>query len=749
MIRWKECRGHAEVFIVLVLALAASGGSLQRASILVDVQTAEPGDVQTLAEMGLDVWEVREGAIVALVTPEELAEMARRGLATEVVEPNVYEFLDSPHTREITLAADPNEPEGRYHSYEEIVQGLYELLPSGVAHVESIGSTIEGRDIVAIKISDHPEIDEDDEPELLFVGCHHAREWIAAEVPFFLARHLAGNYEADEKVARWVNACEIWIVPVVNPDGLEYSRTADRLWRKNRRDNGDGTFGVDLSRNYGRFWGLEGSVPDTSSPNYRGTQPFSEPEAQAIRNLVLRSEFRTFVTYHSYAQLVVYPWGYTTLESPDDCLLSGMAQNVAGLLGAVNGREYVPRQLGLWYLVSGDEIDWTYGQCGITSLSIELPPATSEQGGFLLPADQIVPTCQENLPAAFYLIAWSLGYGTVENVTTGRQFDHIQSAICDANDGDEIVVHEGVYPEHIDFRGKSLILRSVDPNDPNVVAATVIAGHRPAPLATFSSGEDETSVLSGLTLTGGTAGVYCEAASPTIIRCTIGGAGPVAVEIWYGYEPCRPPVIDCNMLGTTEQHDPKIAHWKLDEPEGTTARDSAGTHDALLLGDPLWRPNDGRIDGALELDGIDDGAEADFVLNPEKTPFSVFAWVRGGAPGQVILSQSLGDNWLTADRFWGHLTTEIQTRHTAFGFSSEAPITDGDWHHVGLVWDDEGTRSLYVDGLETARETGVYPWASWYTDGGVRIGAPRQPFSPNFFAGWIDDVRIYNRAVTP
>ena len=528
-----------------------------------------------------------------------------------------------------------------------------------MAHVESIGSTIEGRDIVAIKISDHPEIDEDDEPELLFVGCHHAREWIAAEVPFFLARHLAGNYEADEKVARWVNACEIWIVPVVNPDGLEYSRTADRLWRKNRRDNGDGTFGVDLSRNYGRFWGLEGSVPDTSSPNYLGTQPFSEPEAQAIRNLVLRSEFRTFLTYHSYAQVVIYPWGYTTLESPDDCLLNGMAQNVAGLLGAVNGREYVPRQLGLWYLVSGDEIDWTYGQCGITSLSIELPPRTSEQGGFVLPAEQIVPTCQENLPAAFYLMAWSLGYGTVENVTTGRQFDHIQSAICEAADGDEIVVHEGVYPEHIDFRGKSLTLRSADPNDPNVVAATIIAGHRPAPLATFSSREEETSVLSGLTLTGGTAGVYCEAASPTIAKCTIGGAGPVAVEIWYGYEPARPHVIDCNVLGTTEQHHPKIAHWKLDESAGIVAYDSVAAHDALLLGDPLWRPQGGRLGGALELDGVDDGAEAGFVLNPENTPFSMFAWIRGGGPGQVILSQSRGDNWLTADRFWGHLTTEI------------------------------------------------------------------------------------------
>ncbi len=748
MIRWTECRRHAEVFIALVLALATAVGGSRRASILVNVQRAEPGDVRTLAEMGLDIWEVREGEVVVLVTQDQVIEIDRRGLAREIVEPNVYELLEPARAREITLAADPNEPEGRYHSYEEIVQGLYELLPSGVAHVESIGNTIEGRDIVAVKISDHPEIDEA-EPELLFVGCHHAREWIAAEVPFFLARHLAGNYGANDEITRWVDGCEIWIVPVVNPDGFEYSRTTDRLWRKNRRDNGDGTFGVDLSRNYGHLWEQEGSDPDTSSPNYRGTHPFSEPETQAIRDLVLRSEFRTFLTYHSYAQLVVYPWGYTTLESPDDCLLSGMAQDMAGLLAVVNDREYVPRQLGRWYLVSGDEIDWTYGQCGITSLTIELPPATSEQGGFLLPAERIVPTCRENLPAAFYLMAWSLGYGTVENVTTGRHFDHIQSAICDAADGDEIVVHEGVYPEHVDFRGKSLTLRSADPNDPNVVAATIIMGHRAAPLATFSSGEDETSVLSGLTLTGGTAGVYCEAACPTIVHCTIGGAGPVAIEVWYGYEPQRPHIIDCTLLGTMEEHDPKIAHWKLDESAGVTACDSIAAHDALLLGDPLWRPNGGRIGGALELDGIDDGAEAGFVLNPENTPFSVFAWVRGGGPGQVILSQSRGDNWLTANRFWGRLTTEIQTQRTGFGLVSETSITDGDWHHVGLMWDDQGTRSLYVDAIEVARETDVYPRASYYSDGGVRIGAPRKPSSSTFFSGRIDDVRIYNRAVRP
>jgi len=289
----------------------------------------------------------------------------------------------------------------------------------------------------------------------------------------------------------------------------------------------------------------------------------------------------------------------------------------------------------------------------------------------------------------------------------------------------------------------------VDPNDPNVVAATIIAGQRAAPLVTFSSDESEMSVLNGFTIAGGAVGVYCEAASPTIVNCTIGEAGPVAMEVWYGYEPRRPHVIDCNVLGQIRENDPRIAHWKLDETEGMTACDSVSANDANLLGDPVWRPDGGQIDGALELDGMDDGAEAGFVLDPETPPFSVFAWIRGGAPGQVILSQAYGDNWLATDRFQGNLTTEIYTRGAGFRLISETAVTDGDWHHVGLVWDDKGTRSLYIDTVEVARETGVYPRASWWTDGGVRIGAPRQPFSPTFFSGLIDDVRIYNRAVKP
>jgi len=748
MIRRDKRGGPIEAFVFILAALTAVAGGTERPSILLNVKTADPCEVRALPAMDLDLWEIHDHRAVVLVTSDQLTQLEREGFACEILHPNVYELLEPHRTRAIAIAAEPEQKQGRYHSYEEIVQGLYELLASGVARVEPIGRTVEGRDIVAVKISDNPEVDED-EPELLFVGCHHAREWVSAEVPFYLARYLVENHTTAPDVERWVNGCEIWIVPVLNPDGLEYSRTADRLWRKNRRDNGDGTFGVDLSRNYDWMWGRGGSSSDGSSPYYHGTHPFSEPETQAVRDLVLRSDFRTVVTYHSYAQKVLYAWGYTSLATPDDCLLRAMATDIAALLGSANGWEYVPMRIGQWYLVSGDETDWFYGARGIPSFTVELPPATPEEGGFLLPADQILPVCEENVPAASYLLDWALGYGIVENLTTGRQFDHIQSAVCDAADGDEIVVYEGVYPEHIDFGGKSLTLRCADPNDPNVVAATTIAGRHAAPVVTFSCNEDETSVLNGLTIVGSSVGVYCRAASPTIQNCTIGSEESVAMEIWYGYEPCEPRVVDCTILGRIERHDPKIAHWKLDETQGTTAIDSTGGSDAHLLGAPIWRPSGGQIDGALELDGVDDGAESGFVFDPGVLPYSIFAWVRGARPGRVILSQASGDNWLMTDHIAGHLMSELETSTAAFGLYSQTPITDGDWHHVGFVWDESGTRSLYVDAVEVARESGVYPWPRSWTNGGVRIGAPRWLPSPTFFSGLIDDVRIYNRAVTP
>ena len=191
-----------------------------------------------------------------------------------------------------------------------------------------------------------------------------------------------------------------------------------------------------------------------------------------------------------------------------------------------------------------------------------------------------------------------------------------------------------------------------------------------------------------------------------------------------------------------------LAYWKLDEVEGTIAADKAGTHNATLVGNPIWQPAGGKVKGALQFDGIDDYVSTPFVVNPAERVFSVFAWVKGGAPGQVILSQAPGNgaNWLMAGTPEGALRTEFQgAGRGGKPLACVAVITDGVWHRVGLAW-DRSNRTLYVDGVEVASDTQPSPWAS---GGGLHIGAGSTLAPGTFWSGLIDDVRIDDRAVKP
>lgn len=340
---------------------------------------------------------------------------------------------------------------------------------------------------------------------------------------------------------------------------------------------------------------------------------------------------------------------------------------------------------------------------------------------------------------------------TIENATTKQTYASIQQAINDAHPGDEIVVSPGIYQylENINFKGKNLTVRSIDPNDPAVVAATVINGGHRRSVATFSCGEDASCVLAGLTITGGIVGISCCDASPTIRNCTIESNGHVAIDYWENYEPT---IIDCNILGQiTQVVDPQLllaAYWKLDEIEGDTAYESATRRDGTLHGDPIWQPDTGQIDGAIELDGIDDYISTPFVLNPALGPFSVFAWVKGGAPGQVIISQVDVLDWLLADATDGCLMTKLRYiggRTEKPPLVSSALITDGEWHRVGFAWDGTN-RILYVDDMEVAADTQTNLGIS---EGGMYIGAGSNLDPGTFFSGLIDDVRIYNSAITP
>ncbi len=255
-----------------------------------------------------------------------------------------------------------------FHSYtqiDSIMHAIADRYPS-IAKVYDIGDSWEktaglaDRDIWAIKISDHVNKEEIREPEVLYMAMHHAREIITPEIMLYWMHYLTDNYGKDSTVTKIVNTRQIWIVPLVNPDGFEYVRNVDMWWRKNRRRNADGSYGVDLNRNYSFKWAYDdiGSSGRPSSNVYRGTAPFSEPETRAIRDLVEAHHFVISLSYHSYGRMFLYPWGYIAEDTPDNPIFKAIADSVT----ARNGYDAGNVKSGTIYLVNGECDDWMYGE---------------------------------------------------------------------------------------------------------------------------------------------------------------------------------------------------------------------------------------------------------------------------------------------------------------------------------------------------------------------------------------------------
>ena len=233
----------------------------------------------------------------------------------------------------------------------------------------------------------------------------------------------------------------------------------------------------------------------------------------------------------------------------------------------------------------------------------------------------------------------------------------------------------------------------------------------------------------------------------------------IMIEYWgthhplydIGPMPWGDGVVDVQDVAVLTEYLPRVvAHWALDEMDGTIACDSAGSNDGAVVGNPTWRPDLGQVAGALQLDGVEDCVLADYVLNPADGPFSVLAWVKGGAPGQVVVAQAKGatpgGNWLALAPSGGELMTELTLASRKTGaLYSQAVVADGDWHCVGLVWDGLH-RTLYVDGIQVAEDT---QGGLASAHGAVNIGCGNTMAPGSYYCGLIDDVRIYNRAVKP
>jgi hypothetical protein len=386
----------------ILCAISARGAVPQGAppTAVVRARLTKEISQQALVERGVDILHVyRDGRADLAVNDEQLAWIRSSGALAAVLERGA---LAAPAVLDENL--------GQYHTYAEMEAELETLAAAypSLARLDSLGVSIEGRVIHAIKISDNAAVDED-EPEVLIMGCHHARELMSVEVPLLFARYLLEGYGVDPLVTGLVDGREIWIAPMINPDGHVYveqnhAGSSSYWWRKNRRPNAGGSYGVDVNRNYGYQWGYDniGSSPEPASAVYRGTGPFSEPETQAVRDFCAGRGIVMSVSYHSYGDLVLYPWGFAPLNTSDQALFAALGDS----LSASNGYTAGNAASGAIYVTNGDSDDWLYGDTQIKdpvyAFTIELN--TYEQGGFAPPESLIQPTFDTMLEANLRLL---------------------------------------------------------------------------------------------------------------------------------------------------------------------------------------------------------------------------------------------------------------------------------------------------------------------------------------------------------
>jgi len=375
--------------LCLGIILCGFNATAHRSLSLVTAKAKTKAERNKIASVGVALDEVHSDSVRFLASPEEIAQLRRLKISITVEPmPKAFPGTDS-----------------AFHDYEETKTELEKIAKDfpHLAQVSSIGKSVEGRELYAIRLSLSPV--RDSLPTAIFLGCHHAREHLSVEMPLKLAQHIAAESGTNGRIRELLATREIWIVPMVNPDGAEHDiKDGDyQWWRKNRRDNGNGVIGVDLNRNYGgKGWGGAGSSGSPSSDTYHGTSAFSEPETLAVRDFVrARKQATVLLTFHTFSELVLWPWGHTNdeIENVED---RRVFETMGKKMASWNG--YTPEKASDLYLASGDTTDWAYDELKIFAFTFELSPSSIFSGGFYPGAKAIEPTFKANLEPALYLI---------------------------------------------------------------------------------------------------------------------------------------------------------------------------------------------------------------------------------------------------------------------------------------------------------------------------------------------------------
>jgi len=358
--------------------------------------------VPFLTTIGIDLDHIhREGNYIQFaVSDYDLNKLDSFNVNYEVIHQNLETFYASRLTNDFESRDFELGSMGGYYTFDEIVSHLIEInneYPE-LTKLIVIGNTLEGRDVWAIKLSDNALVDED-EPEALYTGLHHAREPMSYMNLFYYMYWLLENYQEDSLATHIMDNRELWFIPAVNPDGLVYNQSiapnGGGMQRKNMLETcSGGVDGVDLNRNYSYMWAYdnEGSSPDGCNETYRGNAPFSEPESQIVRDFVQSHNFPIAFNYHSYSNLLIYPLGYeydNQVPENDLEIFIEFGEDMVQYNGYALGSGP-----DLLYPVNGEACDWMYGAEGIFAYT---PEIGSGQDGFWPQTNRIVPLAEENL----------------------------------------------------------------------------------------------------------------------------------------------------------------------------------------------------------------------------------------------------------------------------------------------------------------------------------------------------------------
>ncbi|MCC6971036.1 MAG: hypothetical protein IT434_12530 [Phycisphaerales bacterium] len=368
-----------------------------------------------------------EQPIDFLIPPGGLHAIRALGVSFDIIEPDMGEVVAAERAR-----LNAPQTRGWYDDYKNLeaisdkVDELVALRPDLVSRF-IVGPSLESRTIFGFRIdSPTPGPAGTIKPVIYIHATQHAREWLAPMTTMYVAEQLIAGYATDPDATAFLDKFTVIVVPVVNVDGYVYTWTTQRFWRKNRRNNANGTFGVDLNRNWSYAWGNNnGSSGSGASETYRGTAPFSEPEAAGLRDHILSTPGIILAfDIHTYGPLILSPWGYTASPPPILPYFNSLGLLMQSAIASVNALTFTS---GQWYSTlypaSGANIDWWYGDQSVLNWTIEL-----RGGSFAPPPTDIIPSGQE------------IYAGLLALAQTFCRADYNHDAFMNGNDYDDFVV---------------------------------------------------------------------------------------------------------------------------------------------------------------------------------------------------------------------------------------------------------------------------------------------------------------------